>query len=218
MMRVWSVVALSLALVSSVVVRADAGRLKSAESVLTDMSGSFDRDIPRDLITKAQCIVIVPSVKKAALGVGGEYGRGYMSCRKAGGWSAPGGVRIEGGSVGFQIGGTATDLLFLVMNAKGMDRLLSSKFTLGADAAAAAGPVGRQAQAQTDVTMMAEILTWSRSRGVFAGISLKGATLREDGSENQDLYGKPITNRELVQGSVKAPGLADGLMKALAKY
>ena len=218
-MRLIAAVSLSIALALPVVVGADAERLKSAEAVLTEMAGSIDTGIPRDLIGRAQCIVIVPGVKKLALGVGGQYGRGYMACRKSGGgWSAPGGVRIEGGSVGLQIGGSATDLLLLVMNPRGVDHLLSSKFTLGADVAVAAGPVGRQVQAQTDATMMAEILAWSRSRGVFAGISLQGSTLREDDSENQGLYGKPITNREIVKGNVKAPRLAEGLMKALGRY
>jgi len=210
---------LVVALALSVGVRADADRLKNAEVVLTEMAGSADTGIMRSLIPKAKCIVVVPGVKKAALGVGGQYGRGYLSCRKeAGAWSAPGGIRIEGGSIGFQIGGSDTDVILLVMNDRGADRLLSSKFTVGADAAVAAGPLGRQASAQTDATMMAEILAWSRSRGVYAGISLQGATLREDGGENKELYGKELPNREIVKGVTSVPTVAEGFIKALSKY
>ncbi len=141
-----------------------------------------------------------------------------MVCRKAEGWSAPAGVRIEGGSIGFQLGGSETDVILLVMNQRGADRLLSSQFTIGAEAAVAAGPVGRQASAQTDATMMAEMLAWSRSRGIYAGISLQGSTLREDGGENKELYGSELSNRAIVTGDVKAPVAAAGLMKVLAKY
>ena len=201
------------------VVRADADRLKDAETVLTEMAGGGDQQIPTELIKKAKCIVIVPGVKKAALGFGGQYGRGYMSCREsAGKWSAPGGVRVEGGSVGFQIGGSETDVVMIVMNDKGIDRLLSSKFTVGADATVAAGPIGRQASAQTDATMRAEMLAWSHARGVFAGIALQGATLREDNDENRLLYGKEMSNREIVKGNIPAPAAAKPLMEALAKY
>jgi lipid-binding SYLF domain-containing protein len=168
---------------------------------------------------KAKCVVVIPGVKKAALGVGGQYGRGYIACRRdvSGGWSAPGAIRIEGGSIGFQIGGSDTDVILLVLNDRGADRLLSSRFTVGADAAVAAGPVGRQASAETDATMMAEILAWSRSRGVFAGISLKGSTLREDASENKDLYGREISNKDIVNGTATAPPSAAPLMAVLAK-
>jgi lipid-binding SYLF domain-containing protein len=200
---------------------ADDERLQTAATVLQEMASSADTGIPQSLIAKARCVVIVPGVKKVALGVGGQYGRGYISCRRTGdtpGWSAPAGVRIEGGSVGFQIGGSETDLILLVLNERGVDRLLSSRFTVGADASVAAGPIGRQAAAQTDATMMAEILAWSRSRGVFAGISLQGATLRDDGGENQELYGKEISNREIVTGTMAAPAAAAPLMQALAKY
>ncbi|MEZ5316061.1 MAG: lipid-binding SYLF domain-containing protein [Vicinamibacterales bacterium] len=201
-------------------VGADTERLKNAEAVLTEMAGSSDAGIPLDLFRKAECAVIIPGVKKAALGIGGQYGRGYISCRvdDRKGWSAPAGIRIEGGSVGLQIGGSDTDVILLVMPGRGKDRLLSSRFTVGADASVAAGPVGRQASAQTDATMMAEILAWSRSRGVFAGISLQGSTLREDAGENEELYGRAITNKELVTGRVPPPAAAAGLMAALAKY
>lgn len=200
--------------------RADDDRLQSAASTLTELTATTDTGIPTDLLAKAKCVVIIPGVKKAALGIGGQYGRGYISCRRdtGGGWSAPGGIRIEGGSVGFQIGGSDTDVVLVVLNQRGADRLLASKFTVGADAAVAAGPVGRQASAQTDVTMMAEILAWSRSRGVFAGISLQGSTLREDSGENKELYGSEITNRELVKGAVAPTKGAAALMATLAKY
>jgi lipid-binding SYLF domain-containing protein len=153
--------------------------------------------------------------------VGGKYGKGFVSCRRPGGvgWSAPGSVRVEGGSFGFKIGGTETDAFILVMNDKGMDRLLSTKFTLGADASVAAGPVGRSTQAETDAALTAEILTWSRQKGLFAGVSLSGATLREDSDWNQDLYGKKITNRDIIlKGGVAAPKSAGALLTELNRY
>jgi lipid-binding SYLF domain-containing protein len=194
--------------------------LKNAADVLTEMVGNPDNGISPDFFAKARCVVVIPGVVKAALGVGGQYGRGYVSCRRVGatGWSAPAAIRIEGGSVGFQIGGSATDVILLVMNDHGVDHLLSSKFTVGADAAVAAGPVGRQASAQTDVTMNTEMLAWSRSRGVFAGISLQGSTLRPDSSENRDLYGKDIDNKTIVKGDIAPPASAAAFMAALAKY
>ncbi len=198
--------------------RADADRLKDATAVLQEMAGSFDAGIPTDLLKKAECVVVIPGVKKGALGFGGQYGRGYMACRTKTGWSAPSGMRIEGGSVGFQIGASSTDVVLLVMNTRGADKLLGSKFTVGADAAVAAGPLGRQASAQTDATMHAEMLAWSRSRGVFAGISLQGSTLRTDGGENKELYGKDLSAREIVRGTVAPPADAKDLMAALAKY
>jgi lipid-binding SYLF domain-containing protein len=176
-----------------------------------------EKGIPADLIKKAQCLVVVPSLKSAALGVGGEYGRGFVSCRDRSGWTAPAAVKIEGGSFGLQIGGTETELVMLVMNQQGMNRLLSTKFTLGGDASVAAGPVGRSVEAQTDAAMTAEILSYSRARGVYAGVSLKGATLREDESANKDLYGAAKSNREILSGRTKAPGSASALMSALRR-
>jgi lipid-binding SYLF domain-containing protein len=213
----WSAVAM---LFVPTALRADVDRLKDAQEVLTDMAASKDEGIPVDLIEQAKCLAIVPGVKKAAVGIGGEYGRGYLVCRRADGktWSAPGGVRIEGGSVGFQIGGAETDVIMIVRNDRGVDRLLSNKFTVGADASVAAGPVGRQAGAQTDATMRAEMLAWSHSRGVFAGIALRGATLREDDSENRALYGREMSNREIVKGNVPVPREAEGLLAVLSKY
>jgi lipid-binding SYLF domain-containing protein len=200
------------------VLRADPERLKDAGLVLTEMAGMGDAGIPKNLIAKAQCMVIIPSLKKAAFVVGGQYGRGYMSCRKDGGWSGPAGIRVEGGSVGFQIGGSATDVIMLVMNQRGVDKLLSNEFKVGADATVAAGPIGREATAQTDITMRAEMLAWSRARGVFAGVALQGSTLREDSGENKELYGREVTNREIVTGKVAAPPVADEFLKALSKY
>jgi lipid-binding SYLF domain-containing protein len=200
------------------VVRADDERLADAAIVLREMSESADTGIPRSLLEKARCVVVIPAVKKAAIGIGGQYGRGYISCRRDGRWSAPGGVRIEGGSIGFQIGGSETDVVMAVLNERGVDRLLSSRFTVGADAAVAAGPVGRQASAQTDATMMAEILAWSRSRGVFAGLSLQGSTLREDSDENKQLYGRELPNREIVTTGISAPPAAADLMAVLGRY
>src|SRR5690348_11660061 len=157
-------------------------RLDEAATVLSEVMATPDKGIPEDLLANAHCIVIVPGLKTAAFLVGGKYGKGYLSCRsKSGvGWSAPAAVRIEGGSVGFQIGGSTTDLIMLVMTERGADKLLASKFTLGAEGSVAAGPVGRTATAQTDAQMHAEILSWSRSQGLFAGIALEGATLRQD--------------------------------------
>lgn len=213
------VVMVTMALAVTSVLRADDERLKTAASVLVEMARATDKGIPENLLGKAKCVVVVPGVKKAALGFGGQYGRGYISCRKdGGGWSAPGGIRVEGGSVGLQIGGSETDVILLVLNDRGVDRLLSSRFTVGADATVAAGPIGRQAAAQTDATMTAEILAWSRARGVFAGISLQGSTLREDSGENRELYGKEITNRDVVRGTLGAPAAAAALMAELGKH
>jgi lipid-binding SYLF domain-containing protein len=179
-----------------------------------------DKGIPQEMLENAHCIVIVPSVKTAAFVVGGKYGKGYLSCRNKGGvgWSAPGTVRIEGGSVGLQIGGSTTDLIMLVMNERGADKLLSSKFTLGAEGSAAAGPVGRTATAQTDAQMHAEILSWSRSQGLFAGISLQGATLRQDLDDNAEIYGKKMENREIVTSGMTSPRMAAKLLDVLNKY
>ncbi len=195
-------------------------RLESAAATLKEVMGTPDKAIPEDLLNKAYCIVIVPDLKKGAFIVGGKYGKGFVSCRKKDnvGWTAPGAVRIEGGSFGLQIGGTEMDLFMLIMNERGMNRLLSTKFTLGGDAVVAAGPVGRATQAETDAAMTAEILTWSRARGVFAGISLTGSTLREDEDWNTEMYGKPIKNREILQGDVAPPATAAALLGELNRY
>jgi lipid-binding SYLF domain-containing protein len=195
-------------------------RLNEASNVLTEIMSTPDKGIPQDLLSNAHCIVIVPSLKTAAFVVGGKYGKGYLSCRKHGaaGWSAPGTVRIEGGSVGFQIGGSETDVIMLVMNQGGRDKLLQSKFTLGGEGSVAAGPVGRTATAQTDAQMHAEILSWSRSQGLFAGIALEGATLRSDEGDNAELYGRKLNNRQIVTTSIHTPRAAARLIALLNKY
>jgi lipid-binding SYLF domain-containing protein len=194
-------------------------RLNDATAVFSEIMGTPDKGIPQDLLEKAQCVIIVPSLKKGAFVVGGEFGRGFVECRKSGaGWGAPAAIRMEGGSVGFQIGGSSTDVVMLVMNQRGMDRLLSDKFTLGADASVAAGPVGRTAAAETDTRLTAEILAWSRAKGLFAGIALKGATLRPDEKENTSLYGHSMTNREILTGNMAPPAAASQLIAELDKY
>ena len=193
-------------------------RLEESATVLKEVMDAPDKGIPEDLLEKAHCVVIVPGMKKAAFIVGGKYGKGFVSCRVASGWSAPGSVRIEGGSVGFQIGGSETDVVLLVMNARGADKLLSSKFTLGGEGEVAAGPVGRTASAETDAKMTAEILSWSRSRGVFAGISLQGATLREDLDDNEVLYASRMQNADIVKKQIAFPAAASNLQSVLKKY
>jgi SH3 domain-containing YSC84-like protein 1 len=195
-------------------------RLDEAAAVFSEVMTAPDKSIPQELLENAHCIVIVPNLKTAAFVVGGKYGKGYLSCRnKSGtGWSAPGTVRIEGGSVGFQIGGSSTDLIMLVMNERGADKLLSSKFTLGAEGSVAAGPVGRTATAQTDAQMHADILSWSRSQGLFAGLALEGATLRQDLDDNATLYGKKLENRDIVTKGMRAPKAAAKLIALLNRY
>jgi SH3 domain-containing YSC84-like protein 1 len=185
-------------------------RLDASAEALTDMMRASDHGIPQDLIDKARCVVVVPGMKKAGFIFGAKYGRGFAVCRRAGGvgWSAPAGMRVEGGSVGFQIGASETDVVLLIKGDKGMKHLLEDKFTIGGDATAAAGPVGRDASAQTDAELHAEILSYSRSRGLFAGISLEGATLRPDGETNKELYGHDTTNREILTGDFKTPAIA----------
>jgi len=197
-----------------------AKRLEESAAVFSEIMSAPDKGIPDELLEKAQCIVIVPGMKKGAFIVGGQYGKGYLSCRRQNGrgWSAPGTVRMEGGSVGFQIGGSETDVIMLVMNRRGEDKLLSSQFTLGAEGQVAAGPVGRSSTAETDALMRAEILSWSRSRGAFAGIALKGATLRQDMEENQALYGKKLENREIVTTGIAPPSSAAKLLALLNRY
>jgi lipid-binding SYLF domain-containing protein len=181
------------------------------------MMRAFDKGIPQDLVNKARCVVVMPGMKKAGFIFGAEYGRGFAVCRRHGGsgWSAPAAMRAEGGSVGFQIGASETDVVLLVMNDGGMRHLLSDKFTLGGDASAAAGPVGRDVSAQTDAQMSAEMLSYSRSQGLFAGISLTGATLRPDGDTNRELYGRNATNREILTGDFKTPAAAGRFERAL---
>jgi lipid-binding SYLF domain-containing protein len=191
--------------------------LGEAASVFSEVMATPDKGIPQDLLEKAHCIVIVPSLKTGAFIVGGKYGKGYLSCRtKSGsGWSAVATVLIEGGSVGFQIGGSTTDLIMLVMSERGADKLLSSKFTLGAEGSVVAGPVGRTATAQTDAQMHAEILSWSRSQGLFAGLALERATLRQDLDDNATLYGKKLESRDIVTSGRSSPKSAARLIALL---
>jgi lipid-binding SYLF domain-containing protein len=194
-------------------------RIRSAADSFLEIMKVPEKGIPRDLLEKAECVVIIPGLKKGAFLVGGKYGRGFVSCRRRSErWGPPAAVRIEGGSYGFQIGGSSTDVFMLIMNEKGMKRLLSDKFTIGGEAAAAAGPVGRNASANTDMLLRAEILSWSRSRGLFAGLSLEGATLRPDGDANRDLYGRDLSNQEIIEGDVRTPRAARPLIAALNQY
>jgi lipid-binding SYLF domain-containing protein len=213
---------LALALLSATAVlhasEADNHRLSESAIVFKEIMDASDRSIPRDLLKSSQCAILVPGLKKAGFIVGGKYGRGFATCRTPKGWSAPVAMRIEGGSVGFQIGASETDIILLVMNKRGMDRLLSSKFTLGGEASVAAGPVGRESQAQTDLTMRAEILSWSRSRGVFAGIALQGATLRADSDTDAALYGKAVNREDVLNGKVETPPAAAALISTLNRY
>jgi lipid-binding SYLF domain-containing protein len=192
--------------------------IDEAASVFTEINQAPDKGIPHDILEKAQCIGIVPNLKRAGFVVGAKYGKGVVVCRAGGHWSAPSTIRVEGGSVGFQIGAGETDLVFTVMNQRGMDKLMADKFTIGGDASAMGGPVGRSAEAQTDAMMHAEILSWSRARGLFAGISLEGSTLRPDKDENTALYGANVTQQEILTGKVKPPAAAHSLYTVLNRY
>jgi len=197
----------------------DEDRLKNASTVLTEILNIPD-DIPQDLLDKADCVVVFPSVLKAAFVIGGSYGRGAMTCRTGenfnGPWGAPSMMALEGGSVGFQIGGQATDFVLLVMNDRGANGILSSKVKLGGDASVAAGPVGRDASAETDVSMRAEILSYSRARGLFAGISLEGSTIRADNDANKRIYGERISAKDIVIAhDTHVPPAAEGLISTL---
>ncbi len=194
-------------------------RVKDAGEVLKEILNIPD-DIPQDLLDKAECVVVLPSVKKGAFGIGGSYGRGVMICRGGqhykGKWGAPALYALEGVSIGFQLGGQATDFVLLVMNPKGAESLLYSKVKLGADASAAAGPKGRTAEGATDIVMQAEILSYSRNKGLFAGVSLEGSTLRSDGSANEKLYKKKLTAKEIIRGGkVGVPACASELVATL---
>lgn len=195
-------------------------RLDDAATLFSEVMGTPDKGIPQDLLNKSYCVILVPGMKKAAFIVGGKYGRGFAVCRASGGtgWGPPAAVRIEGGGVGFQIGASSTDVVLLVMNESGMKRLTTSKFTLGGEASAAAGPVGRSASAQTDAFMRAEMLSWSRSRGLFGGVSLEGATLRNDLDVNKEMYGQPWDNKRVLTSGLKPPAGAGKLIASLNKY
>ncbi len=216
------ILAVFLLIVSTVAIafnRSDAvKRLQRATQVFKEIMSAPDKGIPEDLLDKCECVGIVPGLKKAGLGLGGKYGKGVLMCRKPDrSWTAPSFITIEGGSIGFQIGFTQIDVVMLMMNRKGVDKLIDDKFTLGADASAAAGPVGRQTSAQTNIRLDAEILTYSRAKGLFAGVSLEGATLRQDKDDNGDFYGREVDARKiLLQGTVAMPPEARPLASALS--
>ena len=195
-------------------------RLDDAAALFSEIMDAPDRSIPQDLLDKSHCIVLVPGLKKGAFVIGGKYGRGFSVCRQADGqgWGPPAAIRIEGGSFGIQIGFSSSDVILLVMNERGMKKLTTSKFTIGADATAAIGPVGRNATAQTDALMHAEILSWSRARGAFAGASLDGATLRNDLDDNEALYGKRWTSKDILGSGAQIPTAATKLIASLNKY
>lgn len=193
-------------------------RIREAANVFQEINQAEDKGIPHDLLEKAHCVGIIPGMKRAGFIVGGNYGKGVLLCRSGAGWSAPDMVRVEGGSFGLQIGAGETDVVFIVMNQHGVDKLLEDKFTVGGDASAMAGPVGRSAAANTDAMMHAEILSYSRARGVFAGVTLNGSTLRPDKDDNRVLYGADTTPREILTGKVAHPADAAPLYAALRRF
>jgi lipid-binding SYLF domain-containing protein len=194
-----------------------AERLNESTTVMKEIMSAPDNGIPQDLLAKANCLVVVPGVKKAAFIVGAKYGKGFMVCRTKSnnGWGAPASIRMEGGSFGFQIGASETDVVMLVMESSGKNSLLKSKFTLGGDISVAGGPVGRSSSAETDAQMRAKLLSYSRSRGAFAGVALNGATLRQDLDDNHDLYGRALSNRQIIDGHVATPLAATELIATL---
>ena len=193
-------------------------RVQEAGEILNEIMSAPDSGIPDNVIGSAECVAVVPSYLKGAFVVGASYGKGLASCRTAQGWSAPAFFRVEGGSFGFQIGGQAVDLVMLIMNERGMRDLLSSKFKLGANASVAAGPVGRHADASTDWKMRAEVLTYSRARGVFAGISLDGAVIKQDRDDTRAFYGRMVPFRSLLKGLTPVPTDAEPFLKTLSQY
>ena len=196
----------------------DISRIHRSAEVLKQIMDTPDKGIPHDLLDSAKCIAIVPGEKKFAFIIGGNYGRGVAMCRTGGGWSAPMFVAVDGGSVGYQIGGSSTDIVMLFMNDRALQSLLGDKFKLGADATVAAGPVGRQAAADTDAKLKAEILTYSRSHGVFAGVSLDGSAVQADKSGDRSMYGRDVTHREILDGKVTGPQSARELSDELGSY
>jgi len=193
-------------------------RVQAAADVLNEIESAPDSGIPQEILSKAECVAVVPSMLKGGFIVGGKYGRGLASCRNPKGWSAPAFFTIAGGSFGFQIGGQAVDLVMLIMNNDGMQRLLSSKVSLGADASVAAGPVGRHAEGNTDWKMRAQVLTYSRARGVFAGVSLNGAVMNQDKDSTREFYGHMVTFKALLTGEVEPPPDANSFLTTLAKW
>lgn len=195
-----------------------AKRLDNAANVLTEIMGTPDKAIPGDVLADAKCVMVIPSMIHIAVGFGGRHGKGVATCRTPNGWSAPAPVDLTGGSWGLQLGGEAVDLVMLVMNEKGLQHLLSSKFKIGAEASGAAGPVGRQAAGSTDWKMKSEILSYSRSRGAFAGINLNGASVKQDKDETAVMYGKVIPFNALLSGKVPAPAISKNFLSTIRKY
>jgi SH3 domain-containing YSC84-like protein 1 len=222
MKRIMIVVIFSVALVASAFASSgrsdDIERIRNATQVFREIMATPDKAIPRELLESAKCIAIIPGEKKAAFVVGANYGKGIATCRTAESWSSPLFVALGGGSIGFQIGGSSTDLVMIFRNEKGLRSLLSDKFKIGADATAAAGPVGRHAAADTDAKMNAEILTYSRSKGLFAGVSLDGAVVQADQTGNHAMYGGNFNRREILNGSVRVPEAAEPLLREIAQY
>jgi len=193
-------------------------RIDAAKVVLDQIMNAGDRTVPSNILKSATCVAVVPSMVKGAFFVGAQYGQGVVTCRTGHGWSAPVFIRMAGGSIGFQWGGQATDLILIAVNDRGMQDLLKDKFKIGGDASAAAGPVGRDAQASTDISMRAEMLTWSRSRGIFAGIDLNGATVSQNAGDTDELYGGPHHFDAILRGDVPPPPQADGFLHAVREY
>jgi lipid-binding SYLF domain-containing protein len=222
-MRKFLVLALALCLLTTILSAADEDtkatkRVESAATVLDEIQGAPDQGIPEEVLGSAECVAVVPTLLKGGFVVGGRYGKGVASCRTPKGWSAPAFFTIGGGSFGLQIGGEAVDLVMLIMNKDGMKNLLSSNFKLGADASAAAGPVGRHASANTDWKMRAQVLTYSRARGAFAGLELVGAVIKQDKDSTRDFYGRMVPFKTSLEGNIEAPQAAYPFLNTLAKW
>lgn len=211
------VLAAALVAVPALAAKDTAERLTEATQVLDAMMNASDKGVPQDLLNRAQCVVVIPNLKKGGFIVGAEYGKGFFTCRKTNGvgWSAPGAIRISGGKFGLLIGGAETDVVMLVMNQTGMQHMLSDKFQIGGEASAAAGPVGRDASAMTDAELHAEILTYSRQRGLFGGLDLSGAAVTDDHDGNKALYGHDVSNKEIASGGVRTPAEAKDFVHTL---
>lgn len=217
MKKVCLLLLLPLALLTQVFAETAADRTQNAATVLTEIMSTPDKGIPEEILGSAKCVAVVPSMLKGGLGFGGAYGRGVASCRTADGWSAPAPFSIKGGSFGLQIGGQAVDLVMVIMNDRGMQNLLASKFKLGADASAAAGPVGRHVEGDTDWKMRAEVLTYSRARGLFAGLTVNGAVISQDNDATRELYGRLVPFKTILTGAVQAPQGGEPFVSAVRK-
>ncbi len=209
---IFSIIGLSMASAES-----EADRVESAASVMNEIMSTPDKGIPEEILASAKCVAVVPSMLKGGLGLGGAYGRGVATCRTEKGWSAPAPFSIKGGSFGLQIGGQAVDLVMVIMNDRGMQNLLASKFKLGADASAAAGPVGRHAEGSTDWKMRADVLTYSRARGLFAGVSINGAVVSQDKDATRELFGRMVPFKTILTGAVETPQPGEAFVAAVTK-